>query len=249
MSRPTRCLRRAETILLVVSYLILILGMIAMALAIVWRKELSRGKKSALFVVGLAVTVGQGFKVYEESQEALRQSASGEFSPPLLYGRPVTVALGHPAGPRFTWRDDLPFFLRTLDLQLRIRQDRLFISARIRDRSGHPVAEMWDNEWQVNNGNRFQRNFSPDGKALEIIDERGDVVLQFRIIDELVVLSAKYYDERGIPRAIGRTPGALTGSIVTGSPEESLDWFKIDRIFRYPSGLHFGELAKPTQPR
>ena len=61
-------------------------------------------------------------------------------------------------------------------LDIWIEDDKLKISSTIPDESEQIIAKLEANEWQVNPNKIFDRNF--DNKGIEVIDDKGDVILQ-----------------------------------------------------------------------
>jgi hypothetical protein len=128
-------------------------------------------------------------------------------------------------------------------LVVELAGDQVLVSTIIRDRSGAVVAEIVRNEWKVNSGNVWDRNYSRN--ALEVRGPTGDVVLQVRLVKDRVQLQAKIYTSEGLGMALVKVPGR-GGAIEYGRPNQPLESI-ISPIFKYPSDLHLGELVDPQQ--
>lgn len=124
------------------------------------------------------------------------------------------------------------------------RRRRLLVSTLVRDSQGALIAELTRNQWQVNPGASFDRNYRPD--ALEVKDSSGDVILQARLVGDRVQFQAKFRDANGQGIAIGKgqdANGVVGGVIeITGHAHPHLTTL-ITPIFRYPSSRHFGKLV------
>jgi hypothetical protein len=117
-------------------------------------------------------------------------------------------------------------------------QGQLKISTKIRGQDGL-VAEIENNEWKINPSNSFDRNYNKN--ALEVKDRDGNVVLQIRLLDNRIQFQGKFFDEKGNGVALGGQKNMGGGIIeMTGSGHPKLN-YNINPIFKYPSGLHFGE--------
>jgi hypothetical protein len=77
---------------------------------------------------------------------------------------------------------------------------QLRVEATIRDKSGAIVATMHGNEWTVNPHRIFDRNFSDT--AVEVLDERGDVVFHVAMCTFGAVAEAIFHGEGGDSVAI-----------------------------------------------
>lgn len=120
---------------------------------------------------------------------------------------------------------------------------KIRVSADIRDSEGSMIAKMKDNEWQINEGNTFDRNYTDD--ALEVINNNDEVVLQVELLNDRVRIQGKFFDKEGLVWMIYGVPGKSGGAISRSKPGSVLTKIKISRIFLYPSSLHFGERIGP----
>ena len=113
-----------------------------------------------------------------------------------------------------------------------IEDGELKISTVIRDETGKIIAKLEANEWQVNPNLIFDRNF--DTKAAEVINQKGEVVLQAEFDGESVLFAGIFYREDGWRVALGYNV------IEIRPPGESLQ-ISFPPIFKYPSEIHPGE--------
>jgi hypothetical protein len=140
------------------------------------------------------------------------------------------------AGPQGT-----PLIRFADDNQLIIETDNegIKVSITIRDRFGKIVAELARNEWKINPNASWDRNYSAN--ALEVKDDRGDIVLQVRLVGNRVQLQAKFYDSTGRGIAIGQTDEPAPGGVMEFSKPGDALKLHIEPLFKYPSDLHFSE--------
>ena len=133
--------------------------------------------------------------------------------------------------------------------------DKLFVSAVIRNAEGKIVARLDDNEWQLNQDNYYDRNFTH--KAIEVINHSGDVVLQVVDFGDIIHFAGVFHRKDGSPFAlipagdfgalmvIGREkPYVFLSSAYTyrnpDIPHPRYNDPKIPPIFEYPSDKHLG---------
>ena len=124
------------------------------------------------------------------------------------------------------------------------KRRRLLVSTLVRNAQGGLVAELKQNQWQVNPNASFDRNYRRD--TLEVKGSAGDVILQARLVGDRVQFQAKFRDVNGKGIAIGKgkdANGAVGGIIeITGHAHPNLS-LHIAPIFRYPSSRYFGMLV------
>ncbi len=124
-----------------------------------------------------------------------------------------------------------------------LRDDgRIKVSTTVHDFKGRLVAELVDNEWQVNKKASFDRNFTND--SLEVEDSNGDIILQVRFIEGRVQLQGKLYGPNGEGVAICRgvsANGNPNGIIETTGKKHTRLMSQIVPLFRYPSESYLGE--------
>jgi hypothetical protein len=135
----------------------------------------------------------------------------------------------------FVWQgpEEEPMFKIGNDsIRVWIVNRELKISTVIRDESGKIIARIEANEWQVNPNLIFDRNF--DETAVEVINEKGEVVLQAKYDGESVLFAGIFYREDGSRVALGYNV------IEIRPPGEPLQT-SFSPIFKYPSSSHPGE--------
>lgn len=120
------------------------------------------------------------------------------------------------------------------------------MSTQIKDQKGSLIAELIKNEWKIAPPPQtWDRNYSKD--ALEVINPKGDVVLQVRALDDRVQIQGEWWADavrgtRIVKSQDTKNPGGL---MIFFGPKHPLGIpgdDQIVRMFRYPSELHFGEL-------
>ncbi len=143
---------------------------------------------------------------------------------------------------------------------------QLKVSTKLRDTHGELVAEIIGNEWKLRKENLWDRNY--DNNALEVRDDKGDVVLQIVLCEAYVQFAAKMYGQDGAGFGIGsktitqedirrHEEGSLPIVAAADGPKEGRIGdvtavlevhppgipmgLVIQPIFRYPSDLHLAE--------
>jgi hypothetical protein len=121
-------------------------------------------------------------------------------------------------------------------LSMRTSNGRLLVSTRIRDSEGALVAELVENEWELNKGNYFDRNYTD--QALEVRDRSGRVALQVAHFGDTVHLAGAFTCKNGWTNVMG--PVGHKGAVMDIRPPGHAPEYSIPPIFEYPSALHFG---------
>jgi hypothetical protein len=127
---------------------------------------------------------------------------------------------------------------------------KLMVSTMIRDSSGSVLTELRRNEWKVAPPPKtWDRNYADN--ALEVVNAEGYVVLQVKILKNIVQLQGSWWVDLGPPNGKFRLvireapPSELQGNfsaqIIVCPPADVACW-QIAPIFEYPSDLHLGEL-------
>lgn len=168
-------------------------------------------------------------------------SADDKIYPKLEFGDSgaILVFAGPPGQPLFKFFEDC---------HLTVSRDgsRIMVSTSIFDGKGNLVADLVNNEWQVNRNVSYDRNFTDN--ALEVKDSSGDIVLQVRLVEDRVQLQGKFYGPNGDAIAFGKgvdASGSLGGIMEMTGPNNPVLKMKIQPMFLYPSELHLGELNTP----
>jgi hypothetical protein len=125
---------------------------------------------------------------------------------------------------------DLPVF------SMKLIKDKLLVTTTIRDSKGDIIAELKDNEWQVNKANIFDRNYTDD--ALEVRDQVGKVSLQVVHFGDTIHLAGVFRCRSGWTNVF--CPLAEGGAVIDIKPPGVEPEHSILPIFEYPSERHFG---------
>lgn len=120
---------------------------------------------------------------------------------------------------------------------------QLKVSLNLRNKEGNIVASINRNEWMVaQNPRAFDRNYSKD--MLEVIDEKGDVVLQVRVLDDVIQLNGVFYDRNGRGVAISPPPPDKPNYVEMKMFPSNVEYrSRLKKLFKYPSELHLGQLV------
>jgi hypothetical protein len=144
---------------------------------------------------------------------------------------------GQPGTPLFDFFNNTDLTIEQIDRTVRV-------STKVVNRDGNVVAELYRNEWKVAPPPlSWDRNYTDD--ALEVISQSGDVILQVRLLPDRVQLQGEWWHDHinGVRLAGSHRFPENCGIIVFGpifKPEQTTP---IERMFRYPSDMHFGELS------
>ncbi len=125
-------------------------------------------------------------------------------------------------------------------IQLWIENNQLLLTLNLRDSLGNIVARIDRNEWDINENEIFDRNF--DNHGLEIVDKKGDIILQLDYNREVVQFAGVLHTKDG--RAIAYYPKDSGGAINKDyNPEIDTtdEVINLIPLFNYPSSLHMGE--------
>lgn len=124
-----------------------------------------------------------------------------------------------------------------IPFEVKLKNDTLLVSATFRSLDNNIVAEIIENEWELNPDNYFKRNY--DENAIEIIDNEGIIKVQVEFLDkEKIKISGLFFDGNGII-TLGNK---MRYDKPLPSKEELISKSNsIPNIFRYPADLHFGK--------
>ena len=132
---------------------------------------------------------------------------------------------------------------------IKFKNSTLYISVTLRDMDGNIVAEIKDNEWEINKNNYFKRNF--DSNGFEVIDKSGILKLQIFIREkDLIFIHGVLKDKSGYIIIAQRDWGGTRH--VEMSREEIIKQSEaIPNMFKYPSEKYLGVRAPitPLKPR
>jgi hypothetical protein len=116
-----------------------------------------------------------------------------------------------------------------IPVQIRIRDEKLLVSAEVKDEAGETIAKIHDNEWVVNNNPVKARDRNYNDYAFEVIDANGIPVLQvYTQGGNLIFVNGLFYYAGG---RILASP-----EVTIGSPTDIEVSEKLTPIFKYPSG-------------
>jgi hypothetical protein len=118
---------------------------------------------------------------------------------------------------------------------MRLKDGKLLVTTTIRDSKGDIIAELQDNEWQVNKANIFDRNYTDD--ALEVRDQSGKVTLQVVHFGDTIHLAGIFRCRSGWSNIFCPVP---EGAVIDIKPPDVEPEHSIKPIFEYPSERHFG---------
>ncbi len=121
-------------------------------------------------------------------------------------------------------------------LTMNLNDGKLMVSTIIRDTKGEIVAELIDNEWQLNDQNIFDRNYTDN--ALEVRDQTGKVTLQVVHFGDTIHLAGIFRCRNQWTNVF--CPLAEGGAVIDMKPPGVEPEHSIQQIFRYPSERHFG---------
>lgn len=119
-------------------------------------------------------------------------------------------------------------------LKIRLEQARMLVSAFLTDAQGRMVAQIVDNEWQINPDNHYDRNF--DNNALEVIDKQRIPALQIVLSEENAVYIGGVFN---FPS--GRAVVTPNGFLWNPSEDQIQEYIR--RIFIYPGDKNLGKRA------
>jgi hypothetical protein len=132
-------------------------------------------------------------------------------------------------------------FVYDAGLRISLKEDGPAITTPIRDRDGHLIAEIKDNHWKVFPG-AYDKNYTDN--SLEVLDSRGLVVLQVRLLADRIQLQGEWRDEFGNGTRIGKcSHGGCLSFWTNAQMEHQIEQQLIEPLFQYPSSEHWGEFA------
>ncbi|MGB8490969.1 MAG: hypothetical protein WCE64_07910 [Bacteroidales bacterium] len=131
---------------------------------------------------------------------------------------------------------DFPIFVKLS------KEGNLLVDCTFRDFSGKIVAEMTNNEWEINPNNYFQRNY--DSHGVEIIDQDGIFTLQIDLVDNNTIkLGGVIKDSYQVYFISDKTMRSWDYRLI--SKEEIIKNRKlVPKLFVYPAANNLGKRAK-----
>jgi len=128
-------------------------------------------------------------------------------------------------------------------LQVAMENGEIKVTTPIRDRQGRLVAKIEKNHW-ITTTVCLDKNYSRD--SFEVLDERGLVVFQMRLLPDRVQIQGEWRDEFGNGvrlREVGKNEGG-TFSFWHNPEKEQEVMALIEPMFEYPSVYHWGKILK-----
>jgi hypothetical protein len=123
-------------------------------------------------------------------------------------------------------------------LRVEVEDGELKVTTPVRDRFGHLVAWIKKNHWYVTFA-CLDKNYTTD--SLEVLDSRGYVVLQIKILPDRVEVQGEWRDEFGNGIRLAAQPTGSTADIWHTPEVEQSTMQKIKPMFKYPSSNHWSE--------
>jgi hypothetical protein len=246
-SNCVQCLPMTLGILQVLTSVIILL------MPIFFSRDMSRIQKGSWVILGLITLLLGCLQVRQEYVERKAAASVGTLeAPPAIEEHPntlplrigkscVTFLLKIPPGSMTTELLPLPIGDKWDDqpIYLSVRDGYMFVNTTLRDEEGNVVAVLRDNEWQVNENNYFDRNYSSN--ALEVLDNKDRVVLQIITTESEILLSVLLTgpDGQTLTTVGSEGEGAIFKNATKNNPAD----LEIPRYFKYPSDTHLGELS------
>ncbi len=236
-------------------YISLIIGTAIMILQIKGVFKIGAGYSFKTFIIFALTLVGFGILWKIETDEKFEEKYKKNYG--TIDGsikdltdtakRYPIISLGGQNGARMQFGTRSIF--GDFDLFVWIERDTLFVSTTALNSSGEIISKLVANEWIEAPANRLDRNF--DDKAVEVIDKKGNVVLQVDLKDNIAFVSGIFYfrdKSKGII-GIGIQDAGLKdpkekGTNIVFIRERDTSFQTVAPIFKYPSGLYKGERAK-----
>jgi hypothetical protein len=128
--------------------------------------------------------------------------------------------------------------------QIESSDDGLVVTTSVRDKNGNLIAEVANNHWRIYPSFSSDKNYTND--ALEVLDNRGHVVLQLRILPDKVRVQGEWFDDtgRGVQVLKSLDPSHPGSFFISEDGKRGITSQQlITPIFVYPSKNHLGEFA------
>jgi hypothetical protein len=130
-----------------------------------------------------------------------------------------------------------------------LKDDKMLVSAKVRNIDGKTYADLTDNEWEIIKNNRFKRNY--DSTALEVCDaDSGLVVLQVELLDRQSLRLSGLFEDASYLWCVTDSPEILhvrKDEIGKYMPQIESCLKTQERLFKYPSELHLHERTTNTK--
>jgi hypothetical protein len=147
-------------------------------------------------------------------------------------GDPQILEIG-PNGQRLAWNGDqsVPMISAYYDkIQMKMVKGKVYLSTTVHDDAKNLIVEIVDNHWIVSSATASCWDHNYTSNSLEVRDGHGRVVLQVKIMPNVVQLQEEWQ----------WNPGTPNGGIIQSGWYDDKNGIK--RIFKYPSELYWGQL-------
>lgn len=188
----------------------------------------------------------------KENQEKIlqRTTRSGSLEPSfkkgLLNGNDITVYFGSNTMIKCVEDVGSDRILRPVEgMEIVFAKDSIRVSAKAISTDGKIVAQLTENEWDINPNDSFKMNF--DKTALEVVDRYGCPVLQVEFLGRQTVKLAGLFESEG--SVVRATDAGLAVSVLSDPRSVAATQSDLKQqalIFRYPRERHFGERAETS---
>jgi len=226
--------------------IILIILITIAALIALW---LSPDKKTTIVVAAasLVIILEAGSKLYDnyqKHQDEKKTTLTGQLAPKKnkdSASDKITIVLGNNVFSIISREDlingvQLNILGKENPILIKQSKENILVSLTVRSINDRKIiAEIKDNEWEVNPNNYYQRNYDKSG--LEVIDDFGNIVLQvFSISPNSLTINGIFAqkDRILIVDNQGRRP-------MNSNPNDPANKLFLGRLFKYPSKTHLGQ--------
>lgn len=218
--------------------LLLVLAFVVAVISLIADRYFKEGLPNWLIIVIIAIlSVSVVVALYQQRQDDLDAqyaATSGKLSgglenrtmtyPSIKIGTAQFVQQGPTGTPMFLIGSD--------PITVWIENGELKVNLTLRDQSGSIVTKIVANEWQVNPNLIFDKNF--DDKSFEVVDVKGDVVLQLVFDGTSVQFCGKFYLSDG--RRVG-----IGNNIIEIKLHGQQMQLNFTPVFKYPSSEYPGQ--------
>jgi len=202
---------------------------------LMWKTEMAMANSGRLFVERESF---HGIH-FSDSDVKLQIGTSGVFFvAPFGGGLRITEG-GEVVNPNVANADTLFDFVGS-KTSIKRKNGELLLTTEVRDRSGAIIINILDNEWTMQPGMSWEKNYT--NNSIEVKDKRGRIVLQVTVLPDKVQLQAEWWTEygRGI-RVLEATNGGGSQIVRMDPPNFHPDEPGIKPVFVYPANKYFGD--------
>jgi hypothetical protein len=128
-------------------------------------------------------------------------------------------------------------------VQIKFNQNRISVSAEIKDQDNKTIAKITDNQWAVSPDPLLVRDRNYNAYSFEVIDSDLVPILQIQMTgDNTIMIGFSSYGKNG------RMIVTQSSGININPSEQAIEEIKNSTLFIYPSSNHLGEMVNPMQP-